>query len=57
MGVRHELETRMFNPRSFHHAILTGARRDSGLPTYDESLADLRRAETARINRQTFSRL
>lgn len=47
----------MFNPRSFHHAILTGARHESGLPTYDESLADLRRAETARINRQIFSRL
>ncbi len=47
----------MFDPRSFHRAILTGTRRDSGLPTYDESLADLRRAEAARINHQLFSRL
>ncbi len=47
----------MFNPRSFHHAILTGSRRDSGLPTYDESLADLRRAEAGSLNRRIFSRL
>ena len=47
----------MFNPRSFHHAILTGARRDSGLPTYDESLADLRRLADASLDRRMFSRL
>lgn len=47
----------MLNPRSYYHAILAGTRRDSGLPTYDESLADLRRVESARINRQTYSRL
>ncbi len=47
----------MYDARSFHRAILTGTRRDSGLPTYDESLADLRRAESARINRQMYSRL
>ena len=47
----------MFNTRSFHGGILTNTRRDSGLPTYDESLADLRRLSEASLDRRMFSRL
>ncbi len=52
-----ESETRMFNSRSFYRAILTSTRRNSGLPTYDESLADLRRLADASLDRRMFSRL
>ncbi len=47
----------MFNSRSFYRAILASTRRDSGLPTYDESLADLRRLADASLDRRMFSRL
>ncbi len=47
----------MFNTRAFHRAILTNTRRDVGLPTYDESLADLRRLAEASLDRRVLSRL